>query len=115
MNLSAERNLTPQPFSCSTETEGDVAVVTPIGDLDIAGIDAFRSAVDRARAARLPGGVLVDLGGLTFLDSTGLTALLQLHRSCETSGGGLAMRRPHPDVLVVLELAGVDDRLPFVD
>jgi anti-anti-sigma factor len=64
-----------QPFALSVVQLDDVVMLTLTGDLDLA------TAPELARAAEeLPAGceVTVDLRGLTFLDSTGLSQLLHL-------------------------------------
>lgn len=53
--------------------------------------------------------VLVDLGQVTFLDSTGLSALIGGLRRCQAVGGELRLASPRPNVRKVLEITGLVD------
>ncbi|MFC9970799.1 STAS domain-containing protein [Spirillospora sp. NPDC127200] len=94
-----------------TETDGRI-VITVSGDLDITYSDRLTAA-----AARVPGDArtIVDLTGLTFLDSAGLGALLQLWKRLQRGGGdmilvGATFRNARP-----LWFTGLADRLPRAD
>ena len=49
-------------------------------------------------------GILLDLHDVELVDSTGLGALVALHKSAEDAGGRLCLRRLRPNVTAVLEL-----------
>lgn len=69
---------------------GGQTVVRLDGELDIATQSAFRDLT----ATLLPEGhvrLVVDLAGLTFLDSTGIGALIGLHRRVHELGGSLVL------------------------
>lgn len=53
------------------------------------------------------GAVTVDLSQVTFLDSTGLKALVAEHRRLHAEGRRLTVRNPSPAVFRVLNLSGV--------
>ncbi|QTD98202.1 STAS domain-containing protein [Streptomyces cyanogenus] len=62
--------------------------------------------------------VLVDLSGVTFLDSTGLTCLITAYRTARSTGVRLALIAPSPQVQKMLLLTGVDqvlDSYPSLD
>ncbi len=61
---------------------GGVAVLELHGELDL----STRAALDEAAAA-CSGSVVLDLRGLTFLDSTGVQILLRLWRRVDGHGG----------------------------
>lgn len=46
----------------------------------------------------------LDLSGLTFLDSSGLGALISLHKTMRSRNGTLRLIKPAPSVQQVLEL-----------
>jgi anti-sigma B factor antagonist len=62
--------------------------------------------------------VVVDLEGVTFLDSTGLSVLIVGLKQCQAAGGELHLVSPRPNVRKVLEVTGlteafhVDDSAP---
>ena len=64
------------PLELSVRQDGDgTAVLSAVGEVDMTNADAFRSALAQAGAGdgRL---VVVDLSGVDYLDSAGLTVLL---------------------------------------
>lgn len=83
------------------------------GDLDLATVDRFVASIE----ARMNGtaAVVVDASGLTFLDSSGLRALLMLHQRCRDNGGSLRIQAVQPKIARVLEIAGVRDLLDVRD
>lgn len=53
-------------------------LIAPSGELDISSVPSFRAAGERAwRDGH--GGVVVDLSEVSFIDSTGLGAIIELH------------------------------------
>src|SRR5215510_11855049 len=77
------------------------------GELDISSAPSFEHAV--ADALDGQGGVFrVDLGGLTFMDSTGAGSLLRVHARVEGIGRDLVLVHPTRSVRRVLELLGLD-------
>ena len=59
-----------------------------------------------------PGRLLLDLDGVTFMDSTGLGAIIRAQQTANRHGYGLKLRYEGaaPQVLRLFELAGVADR-----
>ncbi len=51
--------------------------------------------------------VIVDLSDLTFLDSSGITALVMARNRMAEEGNELVLARPHPIVRRVLEVTGL--------
>ncbi len=61
------------------------------------------------------GHFLIDLRGVTFMDSTGWRLLLSLPGDARTGDYELAVVRPPPAVYRAIQIAGLDRVLPFVD
>lgn len=78
------------------------------GELDLAGAQTALEAV--AFADRDDRKVLIDLERLTFIDASGLRVLLAAQ---QLLGGRLTLTRGRGAVARVLELTGLDARLPF--
>lgn len=76
------------------------------GELDIAGIDEFQAAVDGALDTQRE--LVLDLSELTFLDSTGIRAILVVANTVE---GGVVLRKPTPSVRRVLDLVGIEGHM----
>jgi len=98
---------TPRALSAAEPT-----VIAPEGELDIARVGDFRAALsDVAREGAAA--VVVDLSLVSFIDSSGLGALVELHNRLRRSGRRLAVVAPGGSAsAVLLDLAGLRGRLP---
>ena len=76
-------------FETDARRMGDVVVVSLTGELDMATAPAVQEAVERAQGE---GPIAVDLRELTFIDSTGIRALLDIY----AAGQDVAARRVQP-------------------
>jgi anti-anti-sigma factor len=78
-----------------------------VGELDLAQYER----TDEAFAAlfRADGDVILDLGELTFIDSSGIRLLIRLHAAVAERGGRVIVHDPAPHVVRVLEVAGLLD------
>ena len=75
------------------------------GELDIA---TAPELVDLLARLRHHGhAVTLDLAEVTFMDSTGLTTLMDAHLQAQENGWSFSVRRPSAAVRRVFELAGV--------
>jgi anti-anti-sigma factor len=52
--------------------------------------------------------VLLDLQDVPHIDSSGVSWLVHLHKSCRASGGVLILHSVPPTILAVLKLLGMD-------
>ena len=59
--------------------------------------------------------VVIDLGGVDFLDSLGAGTLVAVRKRLRALGGELRLARPEPQVSRVLALAGVDRIVEVAD
>ncbi|ORT55644.1 STAS domain-containing protein [Streptomyces sp. CB03238] len=89
-----------------------IGVVRVSGELDYDGVAALEDAV---RSVRALGShcLLLDLSGLTFMDSSGVNALLKARRDTHVTGGWMRIADPQPPVLKVIELVGLDQAIPL--
>lgn len=58
-------------------------------------------------------GLIIDLGGLTFIDSSGLHTMLDTYKLCRYTGRTLTIRPGPPNVQQVFELTNLLDYLRF--
>ncbi|GAA4568936.1 hypothetical protein GCM10023176_24390 [Micromonospora coerulea] len=101
-------------FETRTSVEAGRVVVVLNGECDLAVRDALTAALTAAVASRPV--VVVDAGGLTFLDSTGLHGLVTAYHAARREGGRLHLVNATGAVANVLELTGVGDLLrPPID
>ncbi|MFE1029555.1 STAS domain-containing protein [Streptomyces sp. NPDC058818] len=55
---------------------------------------------------------VLDLGTVTFMDSSGVNALITAHQAAQSAQGWLRLAAPTPTVLRVLQLVGLDTVIP---
>jgi len=100
-------------FSLTTTDAGSQVVVAVAGELDIATADRFAAGIREQLAARP---VLLDLHGLSFMDSSGVKALDGLIGEAAREGWSLNLSRHlHDNVRKLLRITGMLDQLPFQD
>jgi anti-sigma B factor antagonist len=101
-------------FEAHTERVGAAAVVSFVGELDIASEAPAREAF--ASALMDEGDVLVaDLRRLTFLDSSGVRVLLVAHLHATKKGMRFGVARADGMVRRLLEVTRIHERFPVVD
>jgi anti-sigma B factor antagonist len=101
-------------LTVDVEPEGDAVRVRPAGTLDLATCPALQAEIAALREAGFKRLVL-DLGGLEFMDSTGLRLMLTLDAEARQDGFTFALVRGNAAVQRVFELTGTTDLLPFTD
>ena len=96
------------PLTVSTARFGtDSYVVSVSGELDLATADPVEAEL---RAAWDAGGrrIVVDLVGLTFLDSVGLAILTKEAKRARADGGEFVVVSDDPRIVRVFEITGLD-------
>jgi anti-sigma B factor antagonist len=99
----------PVGLVTSTEATDGKVVVSVQGDVDLASSDELRRALDKALL--ISPQVEIDLTGLTFIDSSGLSALVEAHRKARDAGGVLVLRNPTPMLSRLLDITRLDTLL----
>jgi anti-sigma B factor antagonist len=94
--------------SMDLSTSGDGrAVVALRGELDVA--DAASVAAALAAVAGRGPAIIVDLGGLEFIDSSGVAALVLVRKQARRAGGDLLLAAPQQQVLRFLTITRLVD------
>jgi anti-anti-sigma factor len=101
-----------EPFHCKVIPEGDHVIVAPHGELDMATVGAIEAELARVRRSGADH-VVLDLGGLTFMDSSGLNLVSRWVAESSDDGFRFELEPGPPAVQRVFELAAMTDRLPF--
>jgi anti-anti-sigma factor len=101
-----------EPFRCEIATGPDQVVVAPRGELDMATIGALEQELRRQQQKGSPKLVL-DLSGLSFMDSSGLHLVTRWSEAAARDGFAFEIVPGPPVVQRVFELAEMTDMLPF--
>ena len=98
-------------FECHSGDEE--LVITLFGTVDHHTLRDVRekldSAIFRSRAKTL----VLDLGGVEFMDSAGLGLIMGRYTRITDLGGKLILRQVSGDILKILRLAGLDRFIPI--
>ena len=98
----------------STTSQGSCAVVRVEGEIDLESAGELSEAAVAAIQEIGPSLVL-DLSGVTFMDSTGLKVLLAVHKRAELAGGRLVLAGPTRSVNRVVSITGFDQTFAVCD
>jgi anti-anti-sigma factor len=104
----------PPPFALTIARNGSHTLVSLRGELDIAAEGELAAGLGLVLGppTRL---LTVDLRELSFLDSTGLRALLQLRTSCEAHDCRLRLIPGGPTVRRAFDVSGLTAHFTIVD
>jgi anti-anti-sigma factor len=96
----------------TVEALEDACVIRASGEFDSSTAELLRSPLQAARADGVT--TLVDLRGVSFIDSAGLRVLLEAARASDRHEWPWFIVRPSPAVLRLVELSRTAPRLPLV-
>ncbi|MBA3327201.1 MAG: STAS domain-containing protein [Solirubrobacterales bacterium] len=94
-----------------SERQDSTHVVAVVGELDLATAQRVEDELQAVEATDVEQ-VIVDLAGLTFVDSSGLHLIARAEERCRTKGKRLVLRHGTPQIQRVFALADAD-MLPF--
>ena len=96
------------------QVDGRTRIVTVTGELHVTTAPSFGRELARLLADEPPGLVL-DLSGVEYIDSTGLGVLLNCLRRVDRHGGRLALVVTNPTVLRLFQITNMDDTFVICD
>jgi anti-sigma B factor antagonist len=96
------------------ERSADLHVIRLMGEMDLANVEEARQAVSAAIEGE-DAAVIVDMSELEFIDSTGISMLLEAQAASRSDSNRLGFRGVRAEVARTLQLTGVDEQLRFVD
>jgi anti-sigma B factor antagonist len=96
------------------EQDGEELLIRAFGELDVSNGETLevelRGALDGGASA-----IVLDLSGVTFIDSTGLRVLLLMAKHSLSHGGRLCLLRGSAVVDQAIESNGLEPMLPLAD
>ena len=96
-------------MSAGFRVEIDDRCASLSGELDLARVDELLASLQPLLDE--PGDLTIDLSDLTFMDSSGLQALLKIEHDMR---GTLRLSAPRPAVLRIFEMTGTMGRFTFL-
>jgi anti-sigma B factor antagonist len=95
------------PFEVSRASEDDEARLALHGELDMLSAPVLAREL-AAVARRHPARIVLDLRDLSFMDVSGLRAILDAARSARREGRSVVIANPMPHIVRLLELTAID-------
>ena len=89
-----------------SNTLGGLPLLHVVGEVDHGNVSILAQAVDAALGGH-PDHILIDLESCPYIDSGGVSQLIETLRKVRAAGGWLGIIAPHPDVLRILTLVGL--------
>ncbi len=102
-------------FRVQSESIDGLHAVGVAGELDQSTAPELRTALSDLSDGQPGGGVLVDLSGCSFIDSTGLSLLVETKRQLADESRRFGVCCPDADVRRLLELTGIDQAVGLFD
>jgi len=94
-------------FTCDTRRDEMRTVVSARGEIDLTNSAKFW---DVLRPLLVPEAlVAIDCSEISFIDSQGISVLIQAQRRADAVGAELGLAAPSPTVLRVLDLVGITE------
>jgi anti-sigma B factor antagonist len=96
----------PPLFRVGVNQSEAAPVVAVEGELDLATAPQLRDSLV-ALSEQGQTHIVLDLTGLQFIDSTGLSVLVMAHNRARAESGSILIRNPSQSVLRILEITGL--------
>jgi anti-sigma B factor antagonist len=104
---------TAPEWTMTCAREGNIVRVSVGGDLDLATAPRLDGALREIESTSST--VILDLSGLTFIDSSGINLLVRHAERARSNGFALSIVPPNATVARVLDITGVDQHLPLAE
>lgn len=104
----------PRPLEVRIEEHGSVTVVALSGELDLTSAPRVEAAFEQVADGPATA-LIVDVQGLSFMDSTGIRTLLNAKRRADADGHSLAILNGSGPAHRILGLSGVDGHIQMLD
>ena len=98
-----------------THNDGRCLTLRLVGELDRAAAQTVMPGIEDAVEEYLPRRCVLDLTGVSFMDSSGIAVILKTDRLLRQTGGVLALSGVPGQVRRVLDVAGLTKIVPVLD
>ena len=95
--------------------ERQTLLLTLKGELDLNTSESLRQTIDNEIELRGVRTVILDLEGISFIDSSGLGVILGRYKKLLPMGGKIIITRVPPHIYKIMELSGLPRIIQFED
>jgi anti-sigma B factor antagonist len=99
------------PLTIEVRREQDYVIVTAAGEIDISTVTRMRECLFELAASGRP--LVADLDQVSFIDSTGLAALVGTAKRATACGGSLHAVCGRPNIRQLFRITGLDCAVPL--
>jgi anti-sigma B factor antagonist len=103
------------PVELATEQDGDVVRVALSGELDVSTAPSVEERLIALETTEALGGVVLDLRDVAFIDSTGLSLLINAHSRGQKAGRRVTIVPGSGPPRRILETTGLRSRLDIAE
>lgn len=96
------------PVKIEIAPEADTVTALLTGEIDHHGAGKVRDTIDDSLRRTCPRMLVLDFGGVEFMDSSGIGIVLGRYRLMQDMGGKLALRNLPPHIRRVMQVAGIN-------
>ncbi len=100
-------------FEITDELAAGHLIVAVVGEVDVATAPSLRTRLEQA-VDDAEGALVVDLSGVTFIDSTALGVLIAVQRRSDDRGLPMRLVVAEPRILKIFEITGLTDTFSIV-
>lgn len=95
-------------MSVDIKVKGDVLTAYLSGELDHHTAAQMRREIDSAAELNMPALLVLDFGGVTFMDSSGIGLVMGRYRNLIKRGASVSITGASPQIYKVMKLAGLE-------
>ena len=95
------------PVKIDIAPEADTVTALLTGEIDHHGAGKVRDTIDDSLRRTCPRMLVLDFGGVEFMDSSGIGIVLGRYRLMQDMGGKLALKNLPPHIRRVMQVAGI--------
>ena len=95
------------------DVQEDYMAAHLFGDLDHHSVQPIREEIDRMAAQNHPKELVLDFGGVTFMDSSGIGLVMGRYKLMQELGGTVRLTQFSTSIRRVMQVAGMDKLAKF--
>ena len=95
-------------MSLEIKNVGELLTVMLDGEIDHHRAKEIREKIDDAIEFNMPSLLILDFGGVTFMDSSGIGLVMGRYRLLQKKGAKLNLTNLPPNIYKVMKLAGIE-------
>ena len=95
-------------MSVDIKVKGEVLTARLSGEIDHHNAIYMRKAIDTACDVNMPSLVIIDFGGVNFMDSSGIGLVMGRYKNLSKRGAELHISGANPHIYKVMKLSGLE-------